>query len=447
MYNSRSPSPDKIESGTGNPKKSSAEYCRSSYDSNGSYSTVPTAYSTPESWLQRREALLGCVESYQSDRLTDWEKPRDSVETYVSTDASDLEDESQAAYEVLEFEDEHYQSDAIPATPRDFAELFPSSRRLSIHHDDSTIDGNMNLRVDTLVDTEWSPRKENLTLFHLKMNDLKTREFSLRRYCRDSGREVCKTIRKYQPSKQIQTSALTKSLSSVLTHLKRHHDEHYRPNMQQLQRNDSGFDATYSPTANEDDDDASFEEPQENSIKKKLPTNTIKLEFSNYANVELKRRGAGQSKGYQFEYWGREYTWKRTIKREGDSEEVSFHLTRSDILNPLAHIVPVPLTRQQDKEEILKGGWIKPCSMWIADVDVVQGSPDLADVVVATGLVSLVDDTIKRRWHSTKHRRVLLPLIRSNSFRLDMEYVGPKRLIDEIFHRHPVARTGNTRSA
>ena len=61
-------------------------------------------------------------------------------------------------------------------------------------------------------------------------------------------------------------------------------------------------------------------------------------------------------------------------------------------------------------------------------------------LVVATGLIALVDNEIKRRWHSTGRRQVLLPLIRNNSFRLNMEYIGPKRLIDEVFNRHATSR-------
>lgn len=61
-------------------------------------------------------------------------------------------------------------------------------------------------------------------------------------------------------------------------------------------------------------------------------------------------------------------------------------------------------------------------------------------LVVATGLLALVDDAIKRRWHSTSQHQVLLPLIRNNSFRLNMEYIGPKRLIDEVFNRRPDSR-------
>jgi hypothetical protein len=29
-----------------------------------------------------------------------------------------------------------------------------------------------------------------------------------------------------------------------------------------------------------------------------------------------------------------------------------------------------------------------------------------------------------------------IPLIRSASFKMNMEYIGPKRLIDEVFHRN-----------
>jgi hypothetical protein len=61
----------------------------------------------------------------------------------------------------------------------------------------------------------------------------------------------------------------------------------------------------------------------------------------------------------------------------------------------------------------------------------------LSSVIVSTGLIALVDDAIKRRWHSRRHRQLVLPL--SSSLRMDMEYVGPRKLIDEVFNRssHP----------
>jgi len=56
-------------------------------------------------------------------------------------------------------------------------------------------------------------------------------------------------------------------------------------------------------------------------------------------------------------------------------------------------------------------------------------------VVVATGLIALVDDCIKRRFHQKQSTQLHIPLIRNASFKMNMEYIGPKRLIDEVFHR------------
>jgi hypothetical protein len=49
--------------------------------------------------------------------------------------------------------------------------------------------------------------------------------------------------------------------------------------------------------------------------------------------------------------------------------------------------------------------------------------------------MALVDDCIKRRFHSKQSTQLHIPLIRSTSFKMNMEYVGPKRLIDEMFNR------------
>lgn len=60
-----------------------------------------------------------------------------------------------------------------------------------------------------------------------------------------------------------------------------------------------------------------------------------------------------------------------------------------------------------------------------------------SSVVVATGLLALVDDCIKRRFHSSQSTQLHIPLIRN---KLHLDYVGPKRLIDEMFNR--TSRTG-----
>jgi hypothetical protein len=59
----------------------------------------------------------------------------------------------------------------------------------------------------------------------------------------------------------------------------------------------------------------------------------------------------------------------------------------------------------------------------------------LSSVVIATGLLTLVDDCIKRHFHTQQTTQLQIPLVRNASFKLNMEYVGPKRLMDEMFHR------------
>lgn len=59
-------------------------------------------------------------------------------------------------------------------------------------------------------------------------------------------------------------------------------------------------------------------------------------------------------------------------------------------------------------------------------------------VVIATGLMALVDDCIKRRFHSKQSTQMHIPLLRNTSFKMaNLEYIGPKRLIDEVFNRKP----------
>jgi hypothetical protein len=73
-------------------------------------------------------------------------------------------------------------------------------------------------------------------------------------------------------------------------------------------------------------------------------SDSIMLEFSNYAHVELKRRGAGMTKRYEYEYWGTKYQWKRESRRDGDLREVSYHLINMRTSKRVAHIMPEILT-------------------------------------------------------------------------------------------------------
>lgn len=54
---------------------------------------------------------------------------------------------------------------------------------------------------------------------------------------------------------------------------------------------------------------------------------------------------------------------------------------------------------------------------------------------MASGLVALVDDCIKSRWHQKSRIQLNVPMLTKSPFRLNMEYVGPRRLMDEVFNR------------
>ena len=54
-------------------------------------------------------------------------------------------------------------------------------------------------------------------------------------------------------------------------------------------------------------------------------------------------------------------------------------------------------------------------------------------VIVATGLIALIDDCIKRHFQSkNKHHQVSLPL---TQVKMDMEFVGPKAMVEHMFKR------------
>lgn len=301
--------------------------------------------------------------------------PKTSVETYASTVPSEegLADDLRE-FELPEYTAEQYDT-AIPATPSDFSELFPSHRRLTIRHDDSTLDGNMNLRIDTEVHA--SGRRCYMTLFHLRMHDLKERQFSLRRYCRDSGREVCHSVLKTPKPVAEKRPTTQRSLSNTL-HSMLSKSNPKVPTMATLKRNDSGYGSMHS--VNFDDDD---EEPlpvaDEPKIQQQQMTHTMKLEFSNYAQLDVTRVGAKAAKRYEFDYWGVDYAWKRVVQRKHDSFETSFHLVKAGSEQVLAYIMPIALSRSEAYEEQSKGGWIAPCSMWIADEKIVDSQKDVSE--------------------------------------------------------------------
>jgi hypothetical protein len=233
----------------------------------------------------------------------------------------------------------------------------------------------MNLRVDTQVEG-YHRKTQNYTLFHLRMHDLRTREFSLRRYCRESGREVCHSIRKYKSATTEKPPVLQRASTALASLM---HKPDSRPaTALGLKRSDSGYESVHGIEDEKDDS-----RPKTAGYAKgraMMPTNTVKLEFSNYAHMDIKRRGAKSNKRYAFEYWGNDYYWKRIVNKEQDIESISYYLVRSDDeKEPLAHISPVRLTHDQALEEAARGGWVPPCYMRITDEGVLGASSDISE--------------------------------------------------------------------
>lgn len=363
---------------------------RHSDTSGSSYETAASDYSDctkpTKSPFFRDDTCCGSTEHDLNEKDAKYqtalhpENPRSSVGTYASTiglnDENAEEDESMYGRAVLERPQETYASEAVPASPADFAELFPSQRKISIKHDDSTSDGNMNLRLDTLVQT-YDGTTQPVTLFHLRLHDLKKREFSLRRYSRDSGREVCHSVRKYQIPAAERRPSFQRSISNVLASMMSKTDAK-TVNASQLQRSDSGYESIASRRSLEvEPSPAPAANPGLRNAQ--IPTNTTKLEFSNYAQVDVKRRGTKSSKRYEFEYWGTKYMWKRVSDKYDTLGEMSYFLYKANHDHILARIVPRPLAAAQACEERSKGGWIPPSTMWIDYEQILQSQSEIAE--------------------------------------------------------------------
>lgn len=271
---------------------------------------------------------------------------RASAETYTSTVAS-YEDESDSYYYAPKRTPRPI---AVPSTPAQFAELFPSERTLSIKHDESTYDGNMNIRVD--CDHECG----RLTLFHVRLYDLRNCEMSVRRYGRDCGREVAKIKRRFERPATPKRPHLQRTVSKAVQSFLGKPDA---PEFSPPSRQDSGY---CSDPGVEDEEEANDEPaPATSGLK---PTNSCVLEFSNYAHVNIARKGQKQGKKYDFEYWGKSYSWKRAIKHEGlPDEQVSFTLLNTATAKTVATITPDALTPEMAAEQYANGSFVPPCTM------------------------------------------------------------------------------------
>ncbi|SPO05824.1 uncharacterized protein DNG_08511 [Cephalotrichum gorgonifer] len=292
-----------------------------------------------------------------------------------------------------------------PSNYRTFPDLFPSLDRMLIRHDEFTSDGNMNLRVDT----QLPHRPQRIVqLFHLRMYDLDARIFSLRRYCRESGREVCRAKREYSSGTSEGRKSLQRSVSSVFKSLGARPQFRRQNSTSTLFSSKSGHsdkrpDSSLSMRSRKHDDYISTSPHAKHESKiKATPTDTIKLMFTNYATIEVMRRGGGSaSKRYDFEWWGRRYSWRRIYNENLNT--TSFHLVsdgRQDFF--LGNIVPDVRSPNELTCDELDGGWMPPCTMWFSR----ELDATLAEVYVATGLIALVDDCIRQRWDPKKESRL-----------------------------------------
>ncbi|KAL9636042.1 MAG: hypothetical protein Q9164_003084, partial [Protoblastenia rupestris] len=320
-----------------------------------STSPAPTYDSQPRSIQSNSDGEHLQHRSYDDQGLYtyhDYASERASAETYASTTTS-VENfmDDLPSFDVPDYYFTSSPSIAIASTPREFAKFFPSTKKLFIKHDDATDDGNMNLRVDTSV-TSPNGGKIDLTLFHLRMHDLKRREFSLRRYCRDSGKEVCRSSQTYMKSSALSRPTLQRSMSNALSSL-RSKAENRSSTIGTLRRQDSGYDSMSEDSYIEKSTAAQEGRSFNNNPQ---PSNAIKLEFSNYAHLDVRRRGGKSPRRYEFDYWGTRYAWKREITRSGSSNETSYHLVDLRSSRSVAHILPVTLSDIEAREEEAKGG-------------------------------------------------------------------------------------------
>jgi len=365
----------------------------SSRGSRGSNDSHSTATTTPQS-----SPRCSPTKAYQDAKIFQKKKPheadalpstsycdRSSTETFDSTLASDDENDDigmgsyDSTHEIPPLPE--YRRDVVdptvrPSNPEQFGRLFPSTEKLSIRHDEFTSDGNMNLRVDMVVSGR---RRVAVQLFHLRMHDLAKRKFSLRRYCRESGREVCNSERKYEggqaPSPGAERPTLQRSVSTAfkfrrtnsggsLFGSKSSHNSNKRP-------------GSSSSADIADDELNEYFDRAMSMDRKKVPTNSIKLEFSNYARVDVTRKGSQNSKHYEFEWWGHSYSWKRVFDK--NLRVYSFHLIRDGAGPPVAHIVPESRSPTQAQIDDSAGGWVPPCHMWISDDSVIDVPTDVAE--------------------------------------------------------------------
>jgi hypothetical protein len=266
-----------------------------------------------------------------------------------------------------------YPSNGLPATPNDFITLFTQNRRLLIHHDDATSDGNMNLRLDAEV-RDSHGRSRKIILFHLQMHDLMGRCFSLTRYCRGSGQQICSSSRKHFPASIL--SSASRNAQHSLGHASQ------QPRIHQAGAISHHKSISGQASARKSNRKQHLLPPKAEVLSletDRSKLDTIQLSFSDHTHINFRKRGLKRSKRYEYEFWGTKYEWRRQIYHRGHVQKVSYHLVNIETSSSIAHITPEPLTAREAQEEEDSGGWVPPCTMQITDRRLFRSLNDVAE--------------------------------------------------------------------
>lgn len=265
------------------------------------------------------------------------------------------------------------------STPENFAQWFPSNETLFLRHDDEVIDGNMCLKLFTATDHGYGPP---LQLFYLRMHDLQKREFSLRRFGRESGREVCHTSRIYkrgQPTRSRVRRSIRNSIGSIRNFSRRSSRSSQTSGRSSQSGTESAnyhSESALTEASEADVQDNSFSPQIADDMISSEPTSRISLEFSNYAKVDLSRKGYGSHRHYDFEYWGTSYHWERLKSNESSGRKRSYSLYRSRSDQVVAHITLQDCKDSEIRVEEASGGWVPPVWMRITDPSISAKTPN-----------------------------------------------------------------------
>ena len=205
----------------------------------------------------------------------------------------------------------------------------------------------------------------------------------------ESGREACHYILKQiKPRQPEPTSGLHRTIDGKIKDIWRRassgsvsfrrRSTSTRGSVASSRGSTSSRHNSISSRAGYDDSDNEDLIQKESTVNVSFASNTMRMEFSNYAKVDIKRRGSTSSKRYDFEYWDSMYSWKRVVEK-GDRTKDSYHLLKDNGTTAIAHIVGNMLTRSEVLKEKQEGYWVQPCSLWISDQRAVNSLTELAE--------------------------------------------------------------------